>query len=506
MKKEKLILKNTLFLYFRQFLLLIISLFSVRILLQALGTEDYGIFNVVAGVITMFSFLSMAMATASQRYFSFYLGKHEYDYLNKIFNTTFEIYLLIIILIIIIAETFGLWFVNNKLVIPNNRIIAANILYQFTVIQFVFTILVSPYMACIIAHEEMNLYAYVSIVEALFKLVIVFLLKILNFDGLVLYGLFLSIASFLVFIIYMFYCSKHFSECKIKFCFESKIFYELCSYSGWNLFGCLVVVVRNQITNILINLYFGPVINAAKALSNQVSYTITSFGQNFTTAMRPQIIKTYANNEIEECLNLVYKGCKITFFLMYIFSLPLFMEMDFVFKIWLGNLPEYTVLFTRIMLIDVLFDCLNYQIMTYVHANGDLKLYSIVVGIVLLLNFPISLVALKLGAPAYAVLVISLILTFLAMIVRLFIVKHIAVFSICNFLRKVILPCLLITVISFGTTYCLYKVISNEIVRFFCVVIFSVIINVLLILLFGLNKNERHLIFTKINYLIGRKI
>ena len=313
---SKRIAKNTLMLYFRQILIMLVSLYTVRVVLNVLGAEDYGIYNVVAGVVTMFSFLSGAMATASQRYFSFDLGKNDTEHLKTTFSVTFQIYLLLAFAIIVLAETVGLWFVNNKLVIPAERMNAANWIFQAAIVSFLLTLITTPYMACIIAHENMNVYAYVSIVEAGLKLAIVFLLKVLPYDKLIVYGLLLASVALINTSIYRLYCHKHYSECKFRFVKDRLLFKEIISYSGWNLFGTVANVAKNQIINILLNIHFGAIVNAARGIASQVNVAVSSFGQNFTTALRPPIIKSYASNEKESAFSLVFRGRKFTFFLM----------------------------------------------------------------------------------------------------------------------------------------------------------------------------------------------
>lgn len=492
------IAKNTIALYFRQILIMLVSLYTVRVVLATLGAEDYGIYNVVAGVVTMFGFLSGAMATASQRYFSFDLGKGDTEHLKTTFSVTFQIYLLIIAVVVFIAETFGLWFVNHKLVIPAGRMTAANWIYQAAIVSFVLTLVTTPYMACIIAHENMKVYAYVSIVEAVMKLGIVFLLKVLPFDKLSLYGVLLAAVAFINTGIYRLYCHKHFEECRLYFVKNGKLFREIVGYSGWNLFGSVVGVFKNQMTNILLNLFFTPIVNAARAVASQVNSAVTSFSQNFSTAVRPQIIKSYASDKKDECISLVFYGCKITFFLMYIFSFPLILEMDFILELWLKNPPELAVIFTQLALIDAVIDSISYPIMTLAQATGKIKLYQGVVGGILLLNLPVSYVALKLGAPAFSVMVIAIGITFLAFIVRLLIVKHLTEFSLRAFVLQVVLPVAAVSVCSAVVPVFLKMIVKNAIAEFFAVVFSSVIFCGVFILFFGLKKSERNVLVLKI--------
>lgn len=485
------IAKNTLALYFRQILIMLVSLYTVRVVLNTLGAEDYGIYNVVAGVVTMFGFLSGAMATASQRFFSFEMGRKNENGLPHIFSVTLTIYAFLSAVIVIFAETLGLWFVCNKLVIPLERLTAAKWIYQCAVISFLFTLMTTPYMSAIIAHENMNVYAYVSIVEVVLKLAVVFVLKVVSTDKLILYGILLLFVAIINTGLYRFYCRRHYKECRFKLRWDKKLFSGMFSYVGWNLFGSSVGVFKNQIVNILLNQFFGSLVNAARAIASQVSAAVTSFSQNFSTAIRPQIIKTYAAEEKEECLSLTFRGCRMTFFLMYIFTLPLVLEMPFILKVWLKNPPENAVLFTRLVLIDALVDSVSYPIMTLAQATGKIKLYQSAVGGILLMNLPASYVCLKCGLPAYSVLVAAICITFIAFVVRLFIVKVLTDFSIRSFLMSVCLPIFAVAVLSAVVPVAARYFIKGEIMNFIGVVFLSVTFASASILFVGINKSER---------------
>lgn len=490
MSNSSRIAKNTLALYFRQILIMLVSLYTVRVVLNTLGAQDYGIYNVVAGVVTMFGFLSGAMATASQRFFSFEMGRNE-EGLSHIFSVTLTIYAFLSVIIVVLAETFGLWFVCTKLVIPPERMTAAKWIYQCAVLSFLFTIMTTPYMSAIIAHENMNVYAYVSIVEAILKLAVVFLLKIVVADKLILYGILLLCVSVINTWLYRFYCKKHYRECRVKFVWDKEKFSEMFSYVCWNLFGSAVGVFKNQMVNILLNQFFGAVVNAARAIAQQVSAAVTSFSQNFSTAIRPQIIKTYAAEQKDECISLTFRGCRMTFFLMYVFTLPLVLEMPFVLKVWLKNPPESAAIFASLVLIDALVDSVSYPIMTLAQATGKIKLYQGVVGGILLLNLPVSYVLLKCGLPAYSVLVAGICITFIAFIVRLFIVKVLTDFSIRRFFINVCLPIALVALLSAVVPVFARFLIKGEVLNFICVVFLSISFTAVFVLFVGMSRTER---------------
>jgi len=497
--------KNTLMLYFRQILIMVVSLYTVRCVLNVLGVEDYGIYNVVAGVVTMFTFLSSAMATASQRYFSFDLGKNDAKHLKITFSVTFQIYVLIAVVVLIFAETIGLWFVNHKLVIPSERMVAANWIFQAAIASFLLTLITTPYMANIIAHENMNVYAYVSIVEASLKLVIVFLLKLLPYDKLIVYGILLAIVAFINTTIYRFYCHKKYAECRFQFVKDGALFKEIISYSGWNLFGASVGVIKNQIINILLNLFFGPIVNTARGIASQVNSAVVSFSHNFSTAICPQIIKTYASENKDETTRLVFRGCKFTFFLMYIIALPIFLEMDTLLRLWLKNAPELAVIFTQLALIDAVIESISFPLMTLAQATGKIKLYQGVVGGILLCNLPLSYLVLKLGAPSYAVMIISICISFIAFIVRLIILRKLSGISISKFLLYSFVPCVLVAVCS-AIVPCIVSYYFNSGLGRFCLtIIISGLCTIICILLIGMNKCERKMLKEYIKQKVASK-
>jgi O-antigen/teichoic acid export membrane protein len=315
---NKRIARNTLLLYFRMLLTMAVSFYTVRVVLDTLGVRDYGIYNVVGGVVTMFSFLSATMASASQRFFAFEIGRKNFEQLKKTFGITMTIYFIIGLVILILAETVGLWFLNTRMTIPLERLEAARWVYQFSILSFMVTMFSIPYNAAIVAHERMNAYAYVSIMEVLLKLGAVYMLVAFSFDKLKLYSILIFVVISITSMTYRIYCRKNFEECRVSFYWEKGLFKEIVTYSGWNLFGALASIFNNQGINIMLNLFFGPVVNAAQAIAYQINTAINQFVQNFLMAARPQITKYYANGELEQMLKLVFQSSKISFFLLFI--------------------------------------------------------------------------------------------------------------------------------------------------------------------------------------------
>lgn len=492
------IAKNTLLLYFRQILIMLVSLYTVRVVLNVLGAEDYGIYNVVAGVVTMFGFLSGAMATASQRYFAFDLGKQDYEHLKTTFSVTFQIYVFLAAIIVILAETIGIWFVMNKLVIPPERMTAAIWIYQAAVFSFLLTLITTPYKACIIAHENMNIYAYVSIVEAVLKLAIVFVLQVLDYDKLILYGLLLTTVALINTTIYRVYCKKKYSECTFMFVKDRVLFKELVSYSGWCLFGHTSSMVRNQGTNILLNLFFNPIVNAARAVAAQVNVAVLSFAQNFSTALRPQIIKSYAANDNNFLLKMTIYGTKIVFFLMLVICIPLFFETPYILNLWLKNVPEHTISFVQLIIIDVLIDSISYPLMAVIQATGKIKTYQAVVGGLLIFNLPVSYVFLKFGFPAESVFIVAIVLSVTAFFLRIVIVQKHITFNLSIPIIKLFFRFVLLTGLSSLIPFFLINEFDNTIVCLCIFVCISVIWSGGILFFFGLNEEERKQFINKI--------
>lgn len=487
----KRIAKNTLMLYFRQILIMLVSLYTVRVVLATLGAEDYGIYNVVAGVVVMFGFLSGAMATASQRFFSFELGRGDTEKLKETFSVTISIYLILILIVVALAETVGLWFVNKKLVIPSERMNAARWIYQFSIANFAVTLITAPYMAAIIAHEDMGVYAYASIVEAALKLAVVFLLKVLPYDKLVVYGLLLLCIGMINTSVYRFHCRRHYEECRFRPVWNKAMFGEIWNYMGWNLFGSAVGVFNNQILNVILNQFFGPVVNAARAVSSQISSAVNSFASNFSTATRPQIIKDYAADKVEDTHRLVFRACKMTFFLMFMFTLPLVLEMPYVLKLWLKEVPENTVVFAQLTLIDALITSMTYPIMTLAQATGKIKLYQGVVGGILLCNLPLAYILLKTGFPPHSVMVGQVAVSVVATAVRLVITNRLSRFSLRRFAVKVAAPLFFIVVLSAVAPSFIVLRFCESFLRLCATLVSSVIFSCMAFLLVGLDKGER---------------
>lgn len=489
------IAKNTMFLYFRMILIMAVQLYTVRVVLSVLGSTDYGLNNVVGGIVTMFSFMSGTMATASQRYFAFEIGRKDMVQLKKTFSLTLIIYCLLGFIILLLAETVGLWFLNYKMTIPEDRMNAANCVYQFSLFSFIVTMFQVPYDALVIAREKMNVYAYLSILEVVLKLLIVYLLSISSFDKLITYSFLTFSITLIITSIYKSYCIRNYKESHFKFFWDKKLFKEITSYSSWNLFGALAGVANNQGINILINLFFGPTINAARGIAYQINSSINGFVQNFMTASKPQITKLYAQGNIKELNILIERTSKFSYLLLLLIVLPVGLETSFILNIWLKDFPEYTVVFVQLILINTLVDTISYALMAGAQATGKIKAYQATVGTIMLLNIPISYIFLKIGIEPYQVLYINISISVICLFFRLFFLKKLIKLEISHFLKEVVLKVFILTIVVILIMYQLKKYLNEEtLINFIIISVLSVVLIIFFSYLLILSKIEKQLI------------
>ena len=405
---NKRIAKNTILLYLRMIVVMGIGLYTVRAILDLLGVVDYGIYNVVGGVVSMFAFINSTLATSSQRYFSIELAKGDKDRLNKWFCLNITTFAIFIVIFLMIAETVGLWFVNSQMTIPQERMYAANIVYQFSIITFCIHFFSIPYNALIIAHEKMSAFAYISIVEAILKLAIVFVLSIITWDKLIIYALLMLITSCGITLFYVLYNKKKFSETKFRPYWNKKEMIELLSFSGWHFLGTFSIVIRSQGINILINMFFSPAVNAARAVAYQVYHAVSQLSSNFFVAVKPQIYKSYASNDCEAMYKLILRSSIMTSFLVSILIYPILANTSYILSLWLKEVPDYAIIFTQLVMINGLIDSVNGPTAAAMLATGKIRNYELLIGGGILLNLPISYVALKLGADPTATLYVSI--------------------------------------------------------------------------------------------------
>ena len=493
---NKRIAKNTMILYVRMFVVMLISLFTSRVILKTLGVEDFGIFNVVGGVVMMMNVVNGAMSVSTQRYLTFELGKNDYAQFAKTFSMCMNIFFLLCILILVIGETIGLWFMNTYLVIPLERIEAANWVYQFALLSCMCTLLNNPYNATIVSHERMNVYAYIGIAEVVFKLAIVYILLIIPIDKLATYGALTFISSLTITLIYRWYCVKHFSEARYLFYWDSKLFKQLASYSGWNLFGSLSGVTKGQGLNILINIFFGPSVNAARGIAYQVNGVVHSFFTNFYTAVRPQITKYYAQDNKEDMFKLVFNSSKMSFFLILFVSMPLVIEAPFVIQLWLGQMPEYVVPFVRLIIVITAIDSMSTPLMTAIHATGNNRLYQFTVGMIMIMTLPVSYFFLKLGYSPISVFVISLALSVLSLFVRLIIAHKQIGLPFIKYTVQVVFRSLIVAALALIIPGWLHHTMNPGWTATISVCVLCVLSSFFFAYLVGLNSAEKKAVLT----------
>lgn len=484
-----------------------VSLYTSRVVLNTLGIQNYGIYNVVGGIVTMFGFINGAMVSATQRFFSFELGRNNYVQLRKTFNATLSIHTAIALIFFILAESIGLWFVKTQLNIPTDKIEAAQWVYHFSVLSFIITILQVPYNSIIIARERMSVYAYMSILEVILKLLIVFLLSWIVYDKLKLYGILLFIVSFIIAFIYRIYCLKKFDETHFYIVKDKALYKTLISYSGWNLFGNLAIVTKGQGINIILNIFFGTVVNAAQGIANQVNSAIYSFVGNFQMASNPQIIKSYAANEKSYMTSLVIRTSKFSFYMLYIITLPVMLEIEYILELWLKIVPMYTATFTVLVLISALIDSISGPLYIAIHATGKIKKYQVIVGTVLVSILPISFILFKIGFPPESTFVVSIIITFLAFIVRIIFTKiRIPEFSIRHFFQEIFIKNIPVVLLSLLIPLIIRINMQMGVLRFSLIILFSLISCIVAIYVIGLKNDEKIFLKSALNAFINNTI
>lgn len=494
---NKKIVKNALFLYFRMLLILGVTLYTSRVVLNALGVEDYGLYNVVGGVVTLFSFLSGAMSSATQRFFSFEIGRNDIPQLHNVFKMSFNIYVLIIVVVIIFAETLGLWFLNSQLVIPPERYDAANWVFQCAIFSFCCTIMGVPYNACIIAYEKMSAFAYISIVDVFLKLAIVFLLKMNWDDRLEVYAILTTLVSFIIWCCYYLYARKNFLVSRYQFFWNTEMFKTLFSYTGWNLFGNLAAVMSNQGVNILLNIFFGSTVNAARAIAFQVNSAIVGFVSSLQMSINPQIIKSYAANDHKYMQQLVFAGARYSFFLFYLISIPILLQTEFILTVWLKTIPDYSVSFCRLVVIDALIMTMSGTLMTAFQATGKIKIYQVVVGVVILCNLPISYFFLSFGFDAKVAFLVSIFISSLALILRILLLNRLLPNIIVNF-YYLMAKVGLFLVFSLPISLLMPELNKSKILNFLFSSILYWFVALMFIWLVGITNEERKFIKSKL--------
>lgn len=504
-ENNKRIAKNTLLLYFRMLFMMAVSLYTSRIVLNALGVEDFGIYNVVGGVVAMFSLLSGSLSTAISRFITYELGKEEQGNLNKIFSSAVTIQITLAAIIILFAELIGVWFLNTQMTIPVSRITASNWVFQISLLTFVINLISIPYNASIIAHEKMSAFAYISILEAIGKLITAYFISISPIDKLIFYSFLMCVIALIIRFTYGYYCRKHFDECTYSFIWDKQLLKQMFSFAGWNFIGTASAVLRDQGGNILINLFNGPIVNAARGIAFQVNNAIQGFVNNFMIALNPQITKSYAANNHKYMMTLIFQGARLSFYMLLILSLPILLNTQYILEIWLKTVPEHSTLFVQLVLILAMSESISYPLITAIQATGKIRNYQLLVGGLQLLNFPISYCLLHIGFFPEIIMIVAIILTQVCLGARLYMLQKIIKLPTKVFLKKVYLNIIIVSTLSSITPILLFRKTPDTLSKFILSSSISVICCIIIIYYIGCNSTERNFISTKTKQIL-RKI
>lgn len=488
---SKRIAKNTMYLYIRMFLVMVVSLYTVRVVLRTLGVEDYGIYSAVGGIVTSLSFVTAVLATASQRFFSIDLGKEDLISLNKTFSVIVLLYLGVGVLILLISETLGLWFLNSKMTIPETRMDAAYWVFQCSIISFIISIISSPYQAMIIAQERMNIYSIVGIIDVSLKLVMVFLLTLVNFDKLKLYSMLMVAVTFLCQSAYVMYSVISYKETHVRAIWDKRLIRSIMSFSTWSLFGSLSFICNSQGINLILNVFFGPIVNAAYMIGNQVKTTVNLFSSNFYIAVRPTMIKEFAKNNYPYVKRLVIFSTKALFFLLFVIIFPISMETEGILELWLGEVGEYMVVFVRLMLIYSIVLSISEPLTTIAQAAGIVKKYHLYVDGFTLLTLPLTYATFKIGYPPEFAFIISIVVFIIAHFIRLYVIRSVLDISIMEYLRSIIFRIAIVVLLSYVLSKSLTIWIPDSSLSIFISGFIELLVALVICHLILLSKTER---------------
>ncbi len=494
---NKRIAKNTIFLYIRMMVVMLVSLFTSRVILNTLGATDYGIYNVVGGIVTIVSFLNSALGASTSRFLTFALGEKNIQKQKSTFGACLNLHIGIALLVLILGETVGLWFFYEKMVIPDERMVAAFWVYQFSILTTMVSFTQVPYNASLIAHEEMSIYAYVGLYEAISRLIIAYLITISPIDKLVFYGLLLLINTIVVQLFYRWYAVKHFEECRFSLVKDKVLYKRLLSYGGWDLFGNLALVCQGEGVNLLLNVFFGPVVNAARAIAFQIQGAVTQFVSNFMTAVRPQVIKNYAEGNVDKMYTMTFYAAKFSYILMLALVVPIIYEIRFILGIWLGDaVPDETALFAVIVLMTYTWRTFHIAALMPYHAIGKIKTGNVTIGSLMIATLPIGYVLFKCGCPAYSVFLAIFAVEIVSMFAIYWLIHRYEYFPYKYVFTKILIPCGLVTVFTMIVPAFITHLMNDGWARLIIVGISTEFSLLLSALYLGLNKEERTRIFS----------
>lgn len=492
---NKRIAKNTLMLYIRMVLIMAIQLYVSRVVLNALGVDDYGLYSVVGSVVTFLGFLNTSMASASQRFLAFAKVTGNETRINITFNSIMVVQSIIAFIVLVLCETIGIFYINNYLNIDPSKLSSAHIVFQFSIATFVVNTITVPYNASIFANERMDVFAMLSIVDGFIKLTLAFLLPLFTDNRLIAYAALLFGCVFFIQMNYRVYCRRHFKECILHRNVDKQIIKEVLSYSGWNLLGSFSAVGLNQGVNMILNIYFGVAVNAARGIAFQVNASMSQLYSNFQQALNPQIVKTYAAKELNRMYSLITQGTRLSFFLLFVFSLPIMFNMGPILRLWLGNVPNYTEWFCILVMCNSLIGSMSQSLLMGALATGKIKKYQLIVAGINLLNLPLSIVALNIDPDPYLTTYIMICLSLVAFTARLILVHQMIGLSIQDFLRRAIRPIGVSVLFAFSVCYLFGQFIPNDDRFLFILLRLAVLFSVCIssVLIFGISRKEREL-------------
>lgn len=501
---NKRIAKNTLLLYFRMLFLMAVNLYTSRVVLNALGVEDFGIYNVVGGVVAMFSMLSGSLSSAITRFITYELGTGNRDNLKRIFSSAVTIQISLAVLIILLAEAIGVWFLNVKMNIPDARIIAANWVFQFSILTFTINLISVPYNASIIAHERMSAFAYISIFEAMGKLAIAFLIVVSPMDKLIFYAILMCAVALIVRFAYGIYCKRHFEECTYHFIFDKDLLKRMFSFAGWNFIGATSAVLRDQGGNVVINLFCGPTVNAARGIAFQVNNAVSGFVTNFMTALNPQITKSYAAGDRDYMMTLIYQGARLSFYMLLLLSLPVLINTHYILGLWLKIVPDHAVLFVQLVLLFAMSESISNPLITAMLATGKIRNYQLIVGGLQMMNLPVSYILLRMGMFPEVVIVVAIVISQCCLAARLLMLRGMIGLSVRKYLKKVYINVLTVTVLASVLPFLLADKMEESFINFILLSLVAVICTGISIYYVGCNKTERQFVWNKLQTIINK--
>ena len=497
--KNKKIAKNTLFLYFRMLFLMCISLYTSRIILEALGVSDYGIYNVVGGFVAMFTLISASLTSACSRFLNYEMGKGVKSRLEIVFSTSLTVHIILAIIIALLCESFGVWYLNNRMVIPEERLIAANWVFQISVLNFCINLITVPFNGAIIAHEKMSTFASVSIFEGVARLAICFLVITLSTDHLITYAFLYMLVQVSVMFVYQIYCRRNFEECCYKFIIDKPLVRQMFSYSGWHIIGNSSGILNRQGVDLILNYFCGTVLNAAKGISNQVMGAVAAFSNNFMIALNPQITKSYAQGDIQYMMSLVFKGARFSYLLLFFLSLPIILNADYVIHLWLKNVPDYAIPLAQLSLVTAMISSLSNSLVAAQNATGKVRDYQIVVGGLQLLNLPLCYVALSIGFSPISVMVVAIIVEVFSLIARLIMIpRYIKEFSPFQYIKEVVLKVIGVSITASIIPLLLCCFLREGFVSFVIISLTSFISTLFFVLFIGCTESERKMFYEKV--------